>query len=92
MINPAIIKMITAMIGTDQIAEMVDGLTAQLVEHKNTFALLDGEDEIVIILFEDEKKIAYTIAALNADNKIVRQIETDFIKNLFLKLLKQKNA
>ncbi|NOY50456.1 MAG: hypothetical protein GXO88_07840 [Chlorobi bacterium] len=91
--SPAIMKMLTAMVGPEQIAEMVDGLSAQLITYKNSFALLDGEEELTIILFEDEGQMAATIAALDENNKIIRQVETVFIKDLFLKILKpQKDA
>jgi len=88
--NPAIVRMIMATVGPEQIAEMIDGLTAQMIDYKNSFALMEGEEEIVIILYENGKKIAYTIAAMDEHNKIVRQIETDYIQDLFLKLLKQQ--
>jgi hypothetical protein len=87
--NPAIFKMVSAMIGPAEIGEMIDSLAPAIVKYTESFALLEGEEEATIILFEDKGQLCVTIAAIDDNNRIVRQIETMFIKDLFLKLLKK---
>ena len=87
--NSSLVNMILSMVSDDQIDSMLAGISKGLIEYKNSFELLDGEHETMIVMFDASGVLNASIVATDTDNKIIRQIETHLVSDLVKKLLKQ---
>lgn len=86
--NEKLMRSFMSMIPPETIASAFEGIPKLIAQEKNKHQLVEGETESVIVLFEDaDGNVNASIAALNDEHKIVRQIETYLVKDLIMKFL-----
>ena len=75
MIDNMMFRMLVGMLKPEQIDTVLDYLKEVLKSEKQKYTLLENEMEITIILFEREEKYYFTIATIDNENRIIRQLK-----------------
>ena len=86
------LKMLKNFISPDQIKEAVTSLILSAIEYKDKIELdaAAGENEVIAIFYEIEKKPFFSLAVVNDQNHMIRFVDTkpldQVIENLISKI------
>ena len=88
--NKQIVKMVIGLVGEDKIKSTIKELFSEIKKEKNKFELLEGETDVIIIIYEIKEKVHYAFATIDKDNQILRvekvQLLEDFVLDLINKI------
>lgn len=82
------LKMAIDLIGPEQISEMIQGLLAKAIEHKQTVELQQGETDCIGLLYEKDSTIYFAMVGFNnTTDQVTRYIEHYSVTDLANKLI-----
>lgn len=88
--NKQIVKMVIGLVGKDKIKSTIEELFSDIKTEKNKFKLLEGETDVIAIIYEVDEKVYFASATINDKKQILRienlQLLEDFILNSINKI------
>ena len=89
--NSALLKMALNFLGPSQIDNALTEITQTAIQKKREIALLPGEEDLVIMIFEAQTetgpRLDCTICTLSTNNQVIRQVYTFEMKELLQKFI-----
>jgi len=64
----SLLKMVVGFVGKDKIKELITELIAKLIAEKNSVTLSEGEDDVVLILYEHHGRPCSIVAVTGVDD------------------------
>jgi len=93
MIPPLVIRTAIKSIGKEKIREGVNEFILDMIRKKDTLPLMEGESDMIAILYESEGKAMYSFAATceneSGNLEIKRYLEPVLLEDMVLNLIEQ---
>ncbi len=85
--NEQVLKMLSSMIGPEEIEKAFGGISEKLIIYKNTFPVEENEQS-ALMLFEQNGRMYISVCALDDKNQL-RQINIALFSDKLVEILKQ---